>query len=214
MDLATFITIIIGVPTCLALIFHITNPIEISWGKFVAVSVIVILLILAFVFFVRSEIPGGDPKETTDMFESITESRKSVPLTRCEFIDDSNQDGNNTDVCVNHWTDIHGKYHANSIKFWVINSPEWSRSEHITYRLSGQYETLSGTIVAEKESASGSTFVFTIYIDNVPTYTTGVITTADTYTFTYSICGANEIRIVCSTDTPYSGHCIFDAIVF
>lgn len=232
MDLATLFSIIVGVPTILGFVCVIIDPIEITREQFVYISVILIIIILAVAFFANATAFSERAEESTGAYETTakpapeletevntgTESlvedvEVQIFLSQCEFVDDSNKNGSTSDVCVDNWVDVFDNYRTNSIKFWVIDSPEWNNSEHITYRLGGQYETLSGTIVAEQKCDPGSRFVFTIYIDNTLVYKTETITTAEIYNFSYDITGANEIRIVCSTDTPYSGYCIFDATV-
>lgn len=211
MDLATLISIIIGVPTVLGIICKIRAPFELTPVQFICLCIVLIILILGVIYFTDTLNPDAEPEfEDSPGTEAV---RVPVPLSQCECIDDSNQPGSTSDVFADDWTDIFGNYHANSIRFWVIDSPEWNNAEHITYRLGGQYESLSGTIVAAESCDPNSRFIFSIYIDNVLAYQTESIDTADTYHFTCDISNANEIRIVCSTDTPYYGYCIFDALV-
>lgn len=161
------------------------------------------------------EPPSTEPTEIESSVassETIVSGTIHTPLTHCFFVDDSNQSGSNTDVCVGDWTDVDGNYYPNSLRFWVIDDPKWSNTEHVTYRLEEQYETISGTIAAEQKCDHGASFVFTIYLDGNPVYETAKITdSSGPLDFSYIICGASEITIVCTTDSASSGYCIFSA---
>lgn len=148
-------------------------------------------------------------------FGVIPVQNESISLSRCDFVESSNEPGSNSDVAVGDWIDVFGDHHPNSIKFWVMDKPGWSSVEHTTYYVGGKYKTLAGNFVAEQSSEDGSNFVFEIFLDGVRKYTTKSIdNSSQAVNFSYNIRGANEICIVCYTSSSSSGYCIFDAVVY
>lgn len=213
MEISTLTGIIFGVPAVLGIVFYIANPIKVSLKQFLVISAVLIIALIAIVVLVDSESHEKEPEKEIVVTETAAESIiDPLPLSQCEFVDDSNGPGSTVDVCVGNWTDVFGNYYPNSHKFWVIDSPGWVDTEHITYRLGKQYDTLSGYIVAEQGNESNATTIINIYLDEKLAYTSSEVTNStQPISFSISVSGANQIRIVCSTDTAAEGYCIFYA---
>lgn len=154
---------------------------------------------------------AGTPTVPT---ESITMNKETTPLTQCALLADTNAPDSTSDVCVGTWFDVHGNIYLDSIRFWVWDVYNMSATEYTIYQIDGKYATLNGTIVAESDSSPNAQFKIIVYLDGQLQYESQEIR-ADSQPSPISIdiSNANTIRIECTTDTPYSGYCIFSASV-
>lgn len=214
--IALIATIIFGVPATLVLYYRVDKKTQgdLSNKEFVVRSLIFtfigISLVLALFFLLNA--PGNtEPKpETPIATDAPTESPAPMPLIQCTFLSDSN-DGS-SDVCVGSWTDKFGTVYPDSIRFWVVKGPGYAETESTTYQVNGEYSTLSGVIVPASNSASGSKFVVSIYLDgNLAYQSPGLSDTSNPQPYSIDVRNGNKIRIVCTTSTSCYGYCIVSA---
>lgn len=219
--IVTIASFFIGVPACIALFVNV-NKKDISMRGFTGIVFLVAFLfffgaILSSTYIVGNQLP--EETEPTIIAQNTTEATvptdavlRPTPLTQCELIEDSNKSGSTSDVCIGNWMDKFGNCYIKSLRFWVVDAPNWSNIEHISYRVEKGYETLSGTIATEEESDWGTQMIVTIYLDGVSAYQSDIITiSSEPQQFTIDISSASEIYIACSTNTNCSGYCIVSA---
>lgn len=134
------------------------------------------------------------------------------PLTYCQVIEHTNEEGSTTDVAAGSWEDTFGNVRTNSLKLWVMKTSGCINTEHIIYQLGGAYEILAGSVVASNSSKDGSATQILIYADGQKIFDSGLIY-RDTapVDFVLNVNGVNQLKVECVTESPKSGHCILDA---
>ena len=153
------------------------------------------------------------PKICTACGETIGESLP-MSLLSCTKVEDSNPAGRTVDVNPGTWTDCFGNVYENAINFWTSNRANMVNKEHIVYQLGGNYKTLSGVIVAEKGSLSGSGAEIRIYFDDVLVYVSSYIERSTwPVEFNLDVTGVQQVRIESCCDTTADSYCIVQATV-
>lgn len=139
---------------------------------------------------------------------------KWSPLTECQNVNRSNEKAHFGDVVVGKWNSRAGKL-PNAIRFCVSNKKTYKNTHYTTYRLRGQYDTLSGLISFSNKSEKFATARIQIYFDNELEYESDLISaTTDDAAFLLDVSGVEMVRIVCSTPDVPAAYCVVSAAVY
>lgn len=137
-----------------------------------------------------------------------------VPLTECQRVNRSNEKAHFGDVVVGKWNSRAGKL-PDAIRFCVSNKKSYKNTHYITYRLRGQYETLSGLISYSDKSDKFATARIQIYFDNELEYESDLISaTTDDAAFLLDVSDVEMVRIVCYTSDVPAAYCVVSAAVY
>ncbi len=150
----------------------------------------------------------------TQCEEVIMMAEEWTPLTDCEKIAVSNAEAHLRDLVVGDWETRSGKL-PDSIRFCVSNKEDYKNTHYCVYKLSGEYNWLSGLISLSDKSGKFATAKIRIYLDNELAYESDELTAnSPDYSFTVNTEGVELVRVVCSTtDMPYA-YCVLSASVF
>lgn len=137
-----------------------------------------------------------------------------IPLTECQNILRSNEEAHFADIVVGKWNSRAGKL-PDAIRFCVSNKKSYRNTHHTTYRLRGQYETLSGLISYSPKSEKFSSATIKIYLDNELEYESDLITaTSEDAAFVLDVTDVERVRVVCSTTDVPAAYCVVSAAVY
>jgi hypothetical protein len=136
-----------------------------------------------------------------------------TPVIKCTEVD-SSQCPEGTDITIGTLTDAAGVQHESSVMLWVNAVSGYVNTEHITYRLSGNYDELQGVIAVAKKSDSSAAVRFYFYGDGKMLYKTGYIRGTQTEKVQIDVSGVQELRIECETDEKCHGYGILDASLY
>ena len=136
-------------------------------------------------------------------------------LTWYPYAFSSNEAGSSSDVNIGTWIDTRGNTYINAIKFWVMDSYGMSNSEYVEYVLSESYNELALTIAAEENSMAGTLSKILVYADGKLIYESPEVgNNTPPIETTLNISNANQLRIVCTTDSESSCYCIVTAFLY
>lgn len=137
-----------------------------------------------------------------------------IPLTECQNVKRSNEEAHFGDIVVGKWNSRAGKL-PDAIRFCVSNKKTYRNTHHTTYRLRGQFETLSGLISYSNKSEKFATARIQIYLDNELEYESDLISaTSDDAAFVLDVSGVEMVRIVCLTADVPAAYCVVSAAVY
>lgn len=157
-----------------------------------------------------TEPPATEPPATSAPENPVTYVTR--PLSDCIVIEDSNEEGKDTDAAAGSWKDWWGNIHTRSVRFWVANKRYYSNTEYIVYDIGGQYETLSCQAVAEEGSEPDAEMVIRIYLDGWRAWESPTIFYGSgAEGVTLDVRGVQQVYVECTTDSDCFGYCILDA---
>jgi len=136
-----------------------------------------------------------------------------TPLVECERINRSNEDGHYADVVVGKWDCNAGRI-PDAIRFCVANKKSYRNTHYISYRLRGEYDTLSGFVSFSSKSDRFATAQVKIYYDNELAFDSGLLSerSADV-PFCVDVSDVEVVRVVCSTPDRGAAYCVVSANV-
>lgn len=136
-----------------------------------------------------------------------------TPLVECERINRSNENGHYGDVVVGKWDCNAGRI-PDAIRFCVANKKSYRNTHYISYRLRGEYDTLSGIVSFCPKSDRFATAQVKIYYDNELAFDSGILTerSADV-PFCVDVSDVEVVRVVCSTPDRGVAYCVVSANV-
>lgn len=138
---------------------------------------------------------------------------QEIPLVECERINRSNEDGHYADVVVGKWDCKAGRL-ADSIRFCVANKRSYKNTHYCSYRLRGEYDTLSGIVSFSPKSDRFATAQVKIYYDNELAFDSGLISErSEDVPFSIDVSDVEVVRVVCSTPDRGSAYCVVSATV-
>lgn len=157
-----------------------------------------------------------DMPETCEYCGKVEGLPLGYPLSWCKKLEDSNPAGRNVeDVVVADWEDAVGTIYEDAIRFWVAKLKNWDRTEYIEYDLSGKYSYMEFSIAAEKNSDMNAEGKFLIYADDNLVYESEWIGyTQNAIQDSICVSGAEQIRIMCTTESAVFGYFILDACLY
>lgn len=137
-----------------------------------------------------------------------------MPLTECEKLKASNEEAHFADVKVGEWKTRAGKL-PDSLRFCVSGKESYKKVHHITYKLGGNFDTMSGLVSFMDKSDKYATAKIQIFLDDELAYESGTISElSNDESFTLDIRDVNVVRIVCSTLDKHTAYAVLSASVF
>jgi hypothetical protein len=137
-----------------------------------------------------------------------------IPLTSCEKVKASNEEAHFADIKVGDWTARAGKL-ENSLRFCVSGKESYKKVHHITYKLGGNFDTMSGLVSFMEKSDAYATAKIQIYLDDELAFDSGTISDlSNDKSFTLDVRDVKMVRIVCSTQDKHTAYCVLSASVF
>lgn len=143
------------------------------------------------------------------------EQSVSYPLSSCEIVRSSNEQGSTTDIKLGDWEDKFGNIYSNSLRFWVADLENWSDTEYIVYSLNAEFRELTLEIAAETTNARNGSTKISVYVDDTLVYESPWIDN-DTppVSETLWIEDATQIKIICTTSSAANCYSIVSAMLY
>lgn len=137
-----------------------------------------------------------------------------TPLTDCEKVLASNEDGHTADLVVGDWDSNAGRL-PDAIRFCVANKESYRNTHYCIYKLNGSYNSLSGLISFSDKSEKFASAKILIYLDNELAYESSPISAGSSdQSFTLDVRGVTSVRVACSTTETHKAYCVLSASVY
>ena len=137
-----------------------------------------------------------------------------MPLTSCEKLKASNEEAHFADVKVGEWKTRAGKL-PDSLRFCVSGKETYKKVHHITYKLGGNFDTMSGLVSFMDKSDKYATAKIQIFLDDVLAFDSGTISAMSTdKSFNVDVRDVNVVRVVCSTVDKHTAYAVLSASLF
>ena len=137
-----------------------------------------------------------------------------MPLTACEKLKASNEEAHFADVKVGEWKTRSGKL-PDSLRFCVSGKETYKKVHHITYKLGGNFDTMSGLVSFMDKSDKYATAKIQIFLDDVLAFDSGTISAMSTdKSFNVDVRDVNVVRVVCSTLDKHTAYAVLSASLF
>ncbi len=149
-----------------------------------------------------------------DCQEVVMDTYSWTPLTDCEKLMASNEEGHYQDVVVGDWDTRAGEL-PDALRFCVSGKESYRRTHYIIYRLHSDFDTLSGLVSFVGKSEKYATARVLIYLDNELAYESDTLCArSGDESFTLDVSGVDVVRVVCSTQDQQTAYCAVSASVY
>ena len=146
----------------------------------------------------------------------ITEGKSlGMYLTKCIYVEDSNEAGSRSDVDIGNWEDCAGVVHKNALRFWVSGRGGMSNMEYAVFDLEHRYNEIEFNVQLAEKSHSGSTAYIKIYADGRFLESSQVVgKDSSLVSVKINVENVDYLRVECITDSSKDAYCIVDAKLY